>query len=227
MISRIVLALVGLLSTPVFCQHAFVDPAALGRITGTVLGENGQLMDHTRVCVWTMRTTSTGSGFSGDCTLLTDHLGKFQIDHVKNGTYRLNAEKLEEGYKAISPSGELIPVSEANPLHVITIKLGPPGGIVTCLVTDRVTGKPIEPQKPTFTERVVIGGSSYPMKASFQAVVPAEADLSIKATARGYRDWSYRNPSDPNQSVLRMAHGERRVLKIEMEPVPTPKSTPP
>src|ERR1700739_1713534 len=173
MCSRFVLVLVGLLVTPVFAQQAFVDPAALGRIIGTVLGEDGQLMDRARVCVWTMRTTSTRISFSGDCTLLTDRLGKFQINHVKNGTYRLTAEKTEEGYDGRFPSGQSVTISDADPLHGPTIKLGSRGGILTCLVSDKVTGKPIEPEKPTFTERVVIGGSSYPIKASFQAVVAA------------------------------------------------------
>jgi hypothetical protein len=156
----------------------------------------------------------------GDCKLLTDQLGKFQIEHVKNGTYTLSAAKPEDGYEISGgPVGQQVTISDADPLHVITIKLGPRGGVLTCLVTDKVTGKSIEPDKPTWTERVTIDGSSYPMNASFQAVVAAGTDVSVKATARGYKDWSYSDPANPTSFALRLAPGERRVLKIEMEPV--------
>jgi hypothetical protein len=176
-------------------------------------------MDRARVCVTIKRVSATGNSALGDCTLFTDHLGKFQIDHVKNGTYTLSAAKPEDGYATIDEPGKQVTISDADPLHVITIKLGPRGGVLTCLVTDKLTGKRIEPDKPTWTERVNIGVSSLPMKGNFQVPLPAETDMTITATAKGYKDWSYRDPSDPTRTALRLATGERRVLKIEMEPV--------
>jgi hypothetical protein len=60
---------------------------------------------------------------------------------------------------------------------------------------------------------------SWPLKGSFEVTVPAGTDVTITATANGYKAWSYRDPIDPTRSVLRLAPGERQVLKIEMEPI--------
>jgi len=223
MCSRIFFALIGLLVTSLANAQVFIEPTAPGRITGNVLSEDGQSIDRARVCVSITRANATGSSISADCTLFTDHLGKFQIDHVKNGTYALSAEKPEDGYGSNRMGGQQITVSDADPLHVVTIKLGPRGGILTCLLTDKLTGKPIELDKPTLTDRVnfAVKGTciSSPMKASVKVTLPAETDVTITATVKGYKDWSYRDPSDSTRSVLRLASGERRVLKIEMEPV--------
>jgi hypothetical protein len=183
-------------------------------------------MDRARVCVSITRPTTTGSSFSTDCSLVTDHAGKFQIDHVKNGTYTVSAQKPEDGYDgydlSTTPGYEII-VSDADPLHVVTIKLGPRSGILTCLVSDKLTAKPLDP-KPSIANRVkfVARGKaiSSPLKGSVQVTVTADTDWTITAVAKGYREWSYTDPSDPTRSTLRLASNERRVVKIEMEPLP-------
>jgi hypothetical protein len=220
MCSRLFFVLIASLAISFANAQVFIEPTAPGRITGSVLSEDGQSMDRARVCVTIKRVSPRGA--LRDCTLLTDHLGKFEIDHIKNGTYALSAAKPEDGYAIIDEPGQQVTMSNADPLHVITIKLGPRGGVLTCLVTDKLTGKPIEPEKPTWTERVNFAGGgpgSVPMKGNFQATLPAATDVTITATARGYKDWSYRDPSNPTLSALRLASGERGVLKIEMEPV--------
>lgn len=213
----------GLLTTSIGCAQEFVDPTALGRITGTVLNDEGQSMDRARVCVSIMKRTTTGSSWSTVCSLFTDHIGKFQIDHVKNGTYTLSAQKPEDGYDLSTTPGYQITVSDADPLHIVTIKLGPRSGILTCLVSDKLTGKPLDPNPSIAnTVKFVARGKaiSSPLKGSFQVTVTADRDWTITAVAEGYRDWSYTDSSDPTRSTLRLASGERRVVKIEMEPLP-------
>jgi len=221
--SRPLLALIGLFATPLASSQVFVDPTALGRITGVVLSEDGQLVDRAGVCVSITTPTLAGSSSAVDCTRCTDHLGKFQIDHVKNGTYTVSAQKPQDGYDGNRMRGQKITVSDADPLHVLTITLGPRGGILSCLVTDKLTGKAIEPDKQNSVERVNFATKAYsmswPMKGSFRVTVPANTDVTITATAKGYKDWSYRDPSDPTRSALRLAPGERQLLKIEMEPM--------
>ena len=220
---RVLLALIGLLATSLASSQVFVDSTALGRITGVVLSEDGQLMDRAGVCVEITTPTPTGSSSSIDCTRFTDWLGKFQIDHVKNGTYTVSAQKLQDGYDVHRMRGQKITVSDADPLHVVTIALGPRGGILSCVITDKVTGKKIESAKQNDVERVNFvtkeGSMSWPLKGTFQVTVPADTDVTITATANGYKDWLYLDPSDPTRSTLRMAPGQRQVLKIEMEPI--------
>jgi hypothetical protein len=216
----------GLLTTSIGCAQEFVDPNALGRITGTVLSDEGQSMDRAKVCVSITRGTTTGSSLSTDCSLVTDHLGKFQIDHVKNGTYTLSALKHENGYDLTTTPGYEITVSDADPLHVVTIKLGPRSGNLTCLVSDKLTGKPLDP-KPSFANRVnfVARGKSIssPLKGSVQVIVKglitSNSKYTITAREEAYRFWSYRDPSDATRLTLRLASSERRVVKIEMEPL--------
>jgi hypothetical protein len=91
------------------------------------------------------------------------------------------------------------------------------------VITDTVTGRKIESAEQNEVERVNFvtkeGSSSWPLKGTFQVTVPADTDLTITATAKGYKDWSYRDRSEPDRSTLRIAPGERQVLKIEMEPI--------
>jgi hypothetical protein len=94
----LVLLALGLLATPLASSQVLVDPTALGRIAGVVLSEDGQLMDRAGVCITITTPTRTGSSYLIDCTRFTDHMGRFQIDHVKNGTYTVSGQKLQDGY---------------------------------------------------------------------------------------------------------------------------------
>src|SRR5215475_1365894 len=66
MCSRILVALIGLLVTSLANAQVFVEPTAPGRITGSVLSEDGQSIDRARVCVTIKRVSATGNSALGD-----------------------------------------------------------------------------------------------------------------------------------------------------------------
>jgi len=54
-----------------------------------------------------------------------------------------------------------------------------------------------------------------------RAIVPPEKYLVLTISARGYKNWFYHDPSDPDPSrpaFIRLQPGEERELLVELEP---------
>lgn len=114
------------------------EQASRGRITGIVLNKDGQLMDHASVCTG----TASGSCTWIDCLASTNQDGRFQIEQLKVGTYGVFAIKEDEGYTTDNQSpGQKITITDEQPLAVVTVRMGPNGGILTGSVEDKTTGK--------------------------------------------------------------------------------------
>jgi uncharacterized surface anchored protein len=211
------LLIVLLLMTPplVYAQSA-KQSSAVGRIVGTVLNEAGQLVDHARVCT----SITSGANTEINCRVSTDKDGRFQIEHLRTGTYNVFAQKEEEGYTISNQSpGQKVEITIEQSFAIVTIRLRPKGGILVGSVKDKTSGKPVEAIAVRYLA-VDKGDAGFTRaNGNFQITVPTATDLIIVVSAEGYKGWVYTDPSDPSHPVLRLASGEQRLLDIELEPL--------
>jgi hypothetical protein len=190
-----------------------------GRISGTVIGEDGGVVDHVNVCT----SVTTGNNTAINCRIPVDNAGHFEIENVKFGSYGIFAVNDEQGYSIQNQSpGLKITVTAENPWPNVTIRLRPRGGVLTGSITDKVSGKAIE---DAWIHYITLddgggGGSRRTVGGKFSMTAPTEDNLLIYASARGYKGWVYTDTSSPIQAVVRLASGERRVLDIALEPLP-------
>jgi len=80
----------------VACVTSFATAQNAGRITGTVLNEDGQVADNATICM----SVASGSSTSINCSIFTDNSGQFQIDKVKFGSYGLFASMRRKGIRS-------------------------------------------------------------------------------------------------------------------------------
>jgi len=66
------------------------------------------------------------------------------------------------------------------------------------------------------------GGSARTLDGKFQMAVPINSDLLVLITANGYKGWIYTDALNSTHLVLRLASGERKLLDVELEPLPKP-----
>jgi Carboxypeptidase regulatory-like domain len=212
------LLFVGLLA---FAQN---KPQSLGSsgIVGTVLNEEGQLVDHAKACV----SFTSGNSRNINCNVSTDKDGQFTIEGLKIGKYGVFAINETEGYSIDNQSpGQEVRITADEPWPNVTVRLRPRGGILVGSVSDKTTGKAV---KGAWVQYILIdnGGGSRYTDGEFQMAVPADSDLLVLVWAKGYKGWLYNDASSPTRPVLRLASGERKVLEVELEPLPKTSTQP-
>lgn len=202
----------------VLCISCLSAAQNLGRIAGTVVDEQGQVVDDATVCL----AESSGNNSSINCRTYTEH-GQFQIPELKFGTYGLFAINEAEGYSIGNQSpGEKVTISPANPAPEVTVRLRPGGAVLSGIVRDKINGKPV---KGITIQYLDIDGkasesSLLPSDGEFHVTLPPECDLVVIISAKGYKGWVYTDASSP-RPVLRLGAGERKQVDIQLEPVAT------
>jgi hypothetical protein len=199
-------SLVMLLSTMLYAQTS-----EQGRITGTVLNEDGQPVVHAVACVLAL------GGHKTECNGLTDQGGQFEIQHLSIGTFSVFATKEEDGYSDQGP-GQQVVLTPQDPSANITIKLKPKAGILIGTVTDSLTRKPWDKILVIYaaTDGTSSGNMGMYMGGEFRCNLPTTSDLVIIVSALGYKPWVY---SDPDNGLsLHLASGEQKLLDVELVP---------
>lgn len=201
----------------VACVASLATAQNIGRITGTVMDDHGQVVEDATVCL--SIPEDDGGSTSISCRIFTDH-GQFQIPEVGFGTYGVFAIKEVEGYSINNQSpGEKVTVSAANPSPEVTVRLRPGGSVLSGTVLDKSNGKPV---KGVIVQYLDVdgkaSGSSPFTDGEFHVALPPACDLVIIVSAHGYKGWVYTDPLSPTRPVLRLGAGERKQLDIQLEP---------
>ena len=214
----------------VFASYGY-SQAVEGTVTGTVLNEQGLPIAQAAVCLVSFWKTTTeraqSSGQVSRCPVTTDKDGLFQIQHVPLRAFWVTASKIDEGYEPLNDTAEMpsVTLTAEEPLGRVIVRLGPKAGILVPVVTDRLTGKPIQnfqvswtvhdPEHPNFHTAGINGFSREGTRSSF----PVAKDLILEFSARGYRNQVYSNPTHPSQpTYIRFQSGEVKQLQVTLEP---------
>jgi len=190
-----------------------------GRITGTVLDENGQVFDDAGVCLM----MKSGGNTAITCNLArTDKNGQFDIQNLESGTYGVFAEKEEEGYSIQNQSpGKKVELTTQNPVAQVTVRIRPRGGMLLGSVTDKFTGQPLKQAWINYEDiDGTASGSSTISDGQIRLAVPSDRDLVVIVSAEGYKGWIFTDPGNPERPALRLHSGERRTLDVQLEPAP-------
>jgi hypothetical protein len=190
-----------------------------GRITGTVLDHDQQLVTDAKLCLM----VKSGYSSSINCNLArSDKNGEFEIGNVKHGIYSVFAVNEEEGYSVENQSpGQEVAVTSENLAPQVTVRLRPRGAVLLGSVTDKFSGRPIENAWVSYQD--VDGkasGSSFITRQDGRILttLPTGCDLVIIVSAKGYRGWVYTDASNPTRPVLRLHTGDRKTLDVQLEP---------
>ena len=217
------------LSTLAALSQDTASPGPQGVISGTVLDEQGQPINGAQIVITTWRISADGStqgqGKDGGTT---DGTGRFRVDHVPMGKISVEASKQDEGYAPHSsgPSGsETVTLTADQPVAEVVLKMGPKAGMLLPTVKDKRTGEPIndflvhwvvfDPDEPNQSS----SGSAGVSRWTRSVTLPPGKDLIVTISKRGYKNWLYRDPSDPSRpAFLRLQSGEQKELAVELEP---------
>jgi len=198
------------------------QPSLEGRITGVVVTEDGQPVEHAYVCttIYEQHGSTTGChGYSGKN-------GEFELDHWPMGTLSLFAIKPEDGYTdATKRLTAKVTLSPQAPVAAVRVMLGSKVGVLTASVRDKNTGMPVEDVTLTYISldasirgcALGVNRSEY-SGSSLEITVPTATDVIVFASSPGYKTWFYTDVSNDSRPVLHLQSGERRSVEIELEP---------
>jgi hypothetical protein len=167
----------------------------------------------------------SGSSTTINCQFPANTYGEFEIGNVAFGSYALFAIDEGDGYSIENQSpGQQVKVTAVNLSPNVTIRMRPRGGILTGAVKDKLSEKSLG---TAWVQWISIddgsgGGSARTLDGKFQMAVPINSDLLVLVTANGYKGWIYTDALNSTHPVPRLASGERKLLDVELEPLPKP-----
>jgi hypothetical protein len=194
----------------------------VGQITGLVLNEAGNPIEHAKVHV------EENKAFYGHRILqvyLTDARGQFVIDSLQWGSYVVLAGKEDEGYadtKLAFYSNLNVPVVTVTslvPTQNVTIHLGPRAGVIeVAAIIDAGTGKAIV--APSVTLRRTENGLWLKASGTQKSIlIPSRTKVSIEVEAEGYQVWHYPGDTDASRSTpVVLEPGEHQKIEVKLQP---------
>ena len=163
----------------------------------------------------------------------TDAAGRYVIDRLDWGTYRVFAMKEESGYPNMYwslYSKDALPtatVGPSTPVADFKIQMGPKAGILSGSVTNALTGSPVNAGFKLIGVASPNQWISTSVPPDYGVLLPADTDILLEVSAPGYQTWYYGGASDiSKRSPLRLASGSRMHLDVLLEPAHDPKLHP-
>ncbi len=210
------------------CALAALGPAyprdkLAGQITGTAVDQRGNPVPHLTVSVDLMDDKPRAMPMRNT---VTDQNGRFQIDGLGFGTYKLYSAGEDNGYPTtyFSFYTGAVPPPRANltpqsPTASVSLVVGPKAAHIVGIVQDAVTGAPLSAGFHMWRTKnpddwVDVGG-----KPQFDILVPAATDVSFDVHAEGYQSWHYPSGSaSPPSGSLRLKSEEKMTVNVYLEP---------
>jgi hypothetical protein len=199
-------------------QPAASAQTALGSIEGVVVDT-----DNAPVAGATVYPVSGPAGTGRSHAALTNADGRFRIEQMVPGTYKLSAFKVEDGYADTAipfyeqPEHPLtsVTVSSATENADLSIQLGARCGILHIDLSDAVSHNPITSgvlvmQQRNLRSAVLQGDKSFP--GDF--LVPP-VDVSVEISRAGYTNWHL---SQNGHDYVTLRPGEHHTVHAEVQP---------
>ncbi len=191
-----------------------------GRISGQVVSSEGAPVADAQVTaalqtgVPTVRVDRWG---------MTDHEGRFVIDHLALGKYLMFAEKPSEVYPSrllwcfYGPNRAItVRLTEANPSSEVDIELPPKAGTIVVKIANAKVGTFI-PAGIKISSRDGPCSLGTGLSANDAVQIPSGVDVDVTIDAAGYADWSYSDTHDG--AALNLKPDETVVLNIKLAPL--------
>lgn len=201
----------------------------VGSVRGTVIDEKGQLVAEAQVECDPMDGRSAARAL---LIVETDKNGHFSVENLALGSYKLFAMKESSGYPntAFGFYSNVFPTVTltANvPTADITLKVGPPAGVMSGSVTDAVTSAPVP---AGFLLRRISDPDNWismSERPEYRILLPPGTDVSLEVSAPGYKTWYYGGASDTlKRPPIRLESGKEMKLDIQLEPEENPGKQP-
>jgi hypothetical protein len=155
----------------------------------------------------------------------TDQRGHFSMDNLELGSYKVFAMKESSGYPNTafafySNHVFLTATLTADiPTVDLTLRVGPPAVIITGLVTDAATNKPLDAAFLLRRTAAPDNWISLSQTAKYRVLVPPLTDVSFEVSAPGYKTYYYGGASDPlRRPPVLLESGQELKLDIQLEP---------
>ena len=210
----------GFCSLSVVAVLAYQVQPPVGSIHGVVVNELGQPVIAAKVFADLLDGLQHAKAL---ISAETDNEGKFTVDRLEWGPYRIDAQKESEGYPDTSfdfySEGRTFTasVSPGKPVANIRVVIGPKAGVISGSIADAITGAPVN---ATFNMRRVRSpnmfiGTSVPPQ--FRVLIPPRTEVLVEVHAPGYNVWYY--PGSSSQSApLRLQSSETVTLDVKLDP---------
>ena len=210
------LALIVVLSLPLILLAQVREGP--GSIDGTVTDEFGQPVKHARVEAFSLQGEKMITGFDTH----TDDSGSFRYQHLALGDFGLYAANLETGYRDTNdPCSERrlvrVKLTAEEPEGHTLLKFASKAGSLTGWVTDADTSEHLDAMlKISMGHCLETTGVSSRYK--FHHLVPADTEITLEVTAKGYKSWVYPDSSSPSQPLkFRLQSGTELEVNPQLE----------
>jgi hypothetical protein len=201
------------------------QPKKLGEVRGAVINDKAASVVGARVKLVPMDGKPLSTSLP---QALTRTAGDFSIKNLPYGQYRIFATKESEGYVntsfAFYSNNEYttVTVQATNPVVSVTLKIGPPGGVISGTVTDAATKRPID---AVFLLQRAADPSNWisrSQRADYRVLLPPLAGVTFEVSAPGYKTYYYSGGPDPlKRPPVRLESGPEMKLDIQLEPEET------
>ena len=163
----------------------------------------------------------------------TDKNGHFIMNNLDLTDYKVFAMKEAAGYPNTAASFysnnafPTVTLTAGAPEVEVTLRVGPPAGIMSGIVKDAVTGAPV-------SASVLLRRTSDPdkwismsQKAEYRVLLPPSVDVCVEVSAPGYKTWFYGGTSDTlKRSPIQLESSKEMKLDIQLEPEDKPEKQP-
>jgi len=155
----------------------------------------------------------------------TDKDGRFIMANLELMSYKVFAMKESAGYPDTSAafySNNVFPIvtlTASVSTADVTLKVGPPAGVMSGSTTNAVTGAPVP--SSFLLRRASDPGKwiSMSQKADYHVLIPPAAEVFVEVSAPGYKTWYYGGPSDSlKRPPIKIESGQEMKLDIHLDP---------
>lgn len=200
----------------------FVLAQQVGSIRGTVADMNGIPVVAARVSVDPLDGRPRAFPVR---EAETDKSGHFSIGNLDLGTYGVFAMKESSGYPDTASafySNHVFPTAALTadiPTADLIVKIGPPAGVISGLVTDGTTNNPVDTAFLLRRTASPDNWISLSQRPKYRVLVPASTDVSFEVSAPGFKTYYYGGASDSlKRPPVRLESGQEMKLNIQLDP---------
>ena len=193
-----------------------------GTISGTVVTAQSAPLSGAKVTVDPVDDRPRGSLVR---QVETDAAGRFLVDRLIWGRYKVFAKKEAAGYPAVEWSFysddvfPIVAITPNNPLADVTVQLGPQGASLSGLVKDASNGSPVSAGFKLTRAASPDKWISLSQPPDYRVLMPPSTDVLVEVSAAGFKTWS---PA----GTLRLGPGAEMHLDIALEPSHDPSLHP-